>query len=58
MWFRGVCVPNFRCVSFFVVAKKRCTDKQTHIFTRENRNIFDPLLASRGVVLSLLCYTS
>ena len=42
-----MCVPNLRSVSFFVVAKRRRTDKQSHIFTSENRKILDRLLALR-----------
>ena len=30
VWSSGVCVPNFRSVSFFVVPKRRRTDRQNH----------------------------
>ena len=45
----GVCVPNFRSVSFFVWPGD-VTETYTEIntYTSETRNILDRLLASRG----------
>ena len=48
MWFRGVCVPNFRSVSYFVWPGG-VTHKRIPTYTSENRNILDRLLASRGL---------
>ena len=46
----GVCVPNFRSVSFFVwPGGVTQIHTYTNNYTSENRNILDRLLASRGL---------
>ena len=49
IWSRRVCVPNFRRVFFSLCQNGAVqTDPHTSIFTSDNRNILDRLLASRG----------
>ena len=45
----GICVPNFRSVSFFVwLGDMTQINKYIHKYTSEIRNMLDQLLASRG----------
>ena len=48
IWFRGMCVPNFRAVSFPFGQEVPYKQIDRSIFTSENRNILDRLLASRA----------